>query len=73
MNQGCAGLKDGKCTWLRGGKCGNGTCSFYQTKEQAETSRKKWNNRLAGLVQSQQAYIADKYHGGKMPWLQENN
>jgi len=73
MVKDCAGLKDGKCTWLRNDKCKGARCSFYKTKEQEEASRSKASSRIASLEQSQQVYIADKYCSGKMLWLQGDN
>ena len=35
----------------------------------ATLANNRVNKRLAELDMGQQQYIADKYYGGKMPWL----
>lgn len=57
------------CRKLNVKQCNGSSCSFAQTKEQSTASRRKSFNRLARLSYEHQSYIAEKYYGGKMPWL----
>ncbi|MBT9142318.1 MAG: hypothetical protein DDT29_00712 [Dehalococcoidia bacterium] len=59
-------LPKGGCKILKVKTCKG--CAFFRTREQNENSRKAVFARLASLENIQQFYIADKYHGGKMPW-----
>ena len=69
-NNSCVGKnKRNGCKKLVVDKCIGESCSFIQTKEQADVSQKKSFERLTSLNQKWQSYIADKYYGGKMPWL----
>jgi hypothetical protein len=69
-NNFCIGKnKRNGCKKLSVDKCIGESCSFIQTKEQAGDSQKKSFERLASLDKEDQCDIADKYYGGKMPWL----
>ncbi len=70
INNICIGqTKSNGCKKLTVNKCIGESCSFAQNKEQVEASRKKSFERLSNLDKGHQGYIADKYYGGKMPWL----
>lgn len=60
--------KGNGCNKLTVNKCIGESCSFAQTKEEADTVRQKSFTRLASLGKEHQRYIADKYYGGKYPW-----
>lgn len=69
-NNFCVGKnKRNRCKKLTVDKCIRESCSFIQTKEQADISEKKSFERLASLSSECQSYIAEKYYGGKMPWI----
>lgn len=68
-NNFCVGKnKRNECKKLTVDKCIGESCSFKQTKEQADISQEKSFGRLSNLAREHQIYIADKYYGGKMPW-----
>jgi hypothetical protein len=68
-NNFCIGQnKHCRCKILTVDKCIGESCSFKQTKEQAEISQEKCFRRLSNLGREHQIYIAEKYYGGKMPW-----
>lgn len=68
-NNFCVGKnKRNGCKKLTVDKCIGESCSFKQTKEQADISEKKSFERLTSLSNKYQSYIAEKYYGGKMPW-----
>ena len=56
----------GECKALESGSCLN--CSFYINRASAVSKRRASNARLRKLPIAQQAYIAEKYYGGKAPW-----
>lgn len=64
-----AKTKGNRCSKLNVEKCMGESCSFAQTREGAEASCKKSFERLIALDNVIQIYIANKYYGGKMPWL----
>lgn len=64
-----AKTKGNRCSKLNVEKCMGESCSFAQTREGAEASCKKSFERLKALDKVAQIYIANKYYGGKMPWL----
>lgn len=69
-NNFCMGKnKRNGCKKLTVDKCIGESCSFIQTKEQANSSQRKSFERLASISNECQSYIADKYYGGKMPWI----
>lgn len=69
-NNFCVGKnKRNGCKKLTVDKCIGESCSFKQTKEQADSSQRKSFERLASLSRENQIYIAEKYYGGKMPWI----
>ena len=58
-----------KCKVLVVDTCLGNKCPFKITSKQLEESNKYTNTRLATLNSEIQLYIAEKYYGGKMPWL----
>lgn len=69
-NNFCIGhTKRNGCKKLTVEKCMGESCSFIQTKEQADDSQKKSFERLSTLDKALQIYISDKYYGGKKPWM----
>ena len=56
------------CRKLTVDKCLGKSCSFAQSIDQINASRKKSFERLASLDKEKQHHIADKYYAGKMPW-----
>ena len=46
-------------------------CPFFATREGAEAGRGRANDRLLTLQREYQRGIAQKYYGGKMPWVEE--
>lgn len=69
-NNFCIGKnKRNGCKKLTVDKCIGESCSFKQTKEQTDSSQRKSFERLASLSRENQIYIAEKYYGGKMPWI----
>jgi len=70
INSICIGqTKNNGCKKLTVDKCIGESCSFIQTKEQADASKKRSFERLASLRQERQSHIAEKYYSAKMPWL----
>lgn len=70
INNICIGqTKNNACKKLTVDKCIGESCSFIQTKEEADAYKKKSFERLASLSREHQSHIAEKYYGGKMPWL----
>jgi len=45
-------------------------CPFYKSKAKHEADKEAANQRLAGLPEEDQHYIAETYHRGNRPWLQ---
>ncbi|NRY61495.1 hypothetical protein [Clostridium beijerinckii] len=70
INNFCIGqTKNNGCKKLTVDKCIGESCSFAQNKEQVDASKKRSFERLTNLSQERQSHIAEKYYGGKMPWL----
>ena len=67
----CFALKLNACGALTCDCPGPEKCSFYQSREHMDESRKKAYARINSLPFVQQAYIAATYYGGKMPWSQK--
>lgn len=61
--------KAGKCIVLHEYRCpGQEACRFYKLPFELERSRRLADVRLRTLSAEQQMHIAEKYHGGQMPW-----
>ena len=67
MIKNCFANKRGECSVMRDGKCA-GICAFYKTKDKHEKDTKSLYDRLAGLPNVHQRYIAETYYGGDQPW-----
>lgn len=59
------GMHKNRCTGSEG-------CAFYKTAAAQRVSENAALERIATLPDGEQQYIADKYHQGKMPWMQMN-
>lgn len=61
--------KKGNCGALSVESCpGWGKCVFYKRRRDYERDLKTANARLCLLPEKVQLKIAEKYHGGRMPW-----
>lgn len=71
MNKKCFG-NNGKngCRILAVKGCPGDGCSFFKTESQHRADKQKAYRRLAALDKLEQRHIAEKYYGGKMPWLE---
>jgi hypothetical protein len=64
--------RNGKCAALNVEHCTNYTrCAFYKPIWKAAKDTARASKMLCTLPRDTQVYIADKYHGGKMPWRGE--
>jgi len=73
-NATCFFESDGVCRVIAVDKCTvyrKHICSFCKTQEEVEKGRKDAFARLNRLPLELQAYIAEKYYGGKKPWEAE--
>jgi hypothetical protein len=71
MNNKCFGFKDNNtCKILKVRRCVGKKCPFAKTAKEYIDSKQKAYARLASLSIQSQKDIADRYFGGKMPWLQ---
>lgn len=70
MSEKCFGMsEDGKCDVLREKECpGNGRCAFYKSQPRFQRDQELANTHLSALTPIEQAYIAEKYYDGDMPW-----
>lgn len=70
MNDRCFALRmKGECGALSIESCpGRGKCVFYKRRWEHERDRETANVRLCSLPEEMQMEIAEKYHGGRMPW-----
>ena len=70
MDEKCFGMgKAGTCCVLSTERCpGCGRCGFYKSRSQYQNGLELAHKRLCALPLAQQEYIAEKYHGGQMPW-----
>ena len=68
-----ANTRGNGCSKLSVEKCMGESCSFAQTREEAEASSKKVFERLNVLGKVIQIYISNKYYGGKMPWVNSDD
>lgn len=70
MDEKCFGLgKAGDCCVLCMERChGYEQCGFYKPPWRFKRDQELANVRLRTLPPAQQVHIAEKYHGGHMPW-----
>ena len=70
MNNRCFALrKNDGCGALNVDSClGREACVFYKQRHEHERDLKAVNVRLNALPEEIQLEIAEKYHGGRMPW-----
>ena len=70
MDEKCFGTgKAGNCCVLSTEHCpGYDQCGFYKSRGQYQRDQELACRRLRTLPLAQQEHIADKYHGGQMPW-----
>ena len=60
-------------TGLHRNRCpGSQGCNFFRTCAEMRTSENAALDRIATLPDDEQMSIAEKYYGGKMPWMQMN-
>lgn len=63
-------LENGRCASLRVASCAGSTCAFFQPRG----TRRQADARLRALDEAEQERIAQRYYGGRRPWLiQEEN
>jgi hypothetical protein len=61
--------KDGGCGALNVQGCpGQYGCPFYKRVQEFKRDLNAANERLCSLPEDTQLEIAEKYHGGRMPW-----
>lgn len=66
----CMGLSErGKCIWQNNAVCKGEKCKIKRSEGETQSAQIKTSQRLASLSDSQQTHIADKYYGGKKPWI----
>lgn len=70
MDEKCFGQGySGRCGILGRGPCGgHEQCGFYKPRWLYDRGQREAYARLRQLPTDQQAYIADRYYGGLMPW-----
>ena len=65
--------RNGKCVALTSEQCaGDAACPFYKPIWKHAQDVARANQRLNALPMDEQRAIAEKYHGGEMPWKGEN-
>ena len=69
MNKCCVNGSEVLCKILDIKECMGENCSFFKTAKQQKADRAKAYLHIASLGYLKQRNIADKYYGGKMPWL----
>ena len=74
MNERCfAHRRNGKCVALTSEQCaGYAACPFYKPIWKHAQDVARANQRLNAPPMDEQRAIAEKYHGGEMPWKGEN-
>lgn len=65
---GASKKKAGECRVLAVEGCIGILCPFRKSVAQHKADRARANARLRGLSETDQSWIADKYHKGKRPW-----
>jgi len=70
MSNRCFALrKNGGCGALNVDSClSREACAFYKQRHEQERDLKAANIRISALPEETQLEIAEKYHGGRMPW-----
>lgn len=70
MSDRCFALrKNGCCGVLSVDQCpGRGQCVFHKRCWEYQRDLEEANARLRALPEEMQLEIAEKYHGGRMPW-----
>lgn len=70
MKDKCFALgKDDSCIILTVENCEGHSCGFYKTEVQLRQSQQAAYDFIAQKSFNDQRWIAEKYYGGKMPWL----
>ena len=70
MNRFCFANQGGKCAALTQEDARCRGCRFFKSKARAEADRTHALKLIADKPPAQQQYIADKYYGGAMPWME---
>jgi len=68
LNTSCFACRSNKCAILLEQKACCDGCRFFKTKVRAAADREYALTLIAAKPAEQQAYIADKYYYGTMPW-----